>query len=96
MIESLRKLRKAYGQGFAIPSPVDAEGMVSLDDMARGFASRLISLFTRNAEGKRSVYGDQRLWQDDPQWCNYPSSTSISTATTAGGLVPPTRQDGPG
>jgi hypothetical protein len=71
MIESLRKLRKAYGQGFTIPSPVDGEGMVSLDDMARGFANRLISLFTRNADGKRPVYGDQPLWQDDPHWCNY-------------------------
>jgi hypothetical protein len=71
MIESLRKLRKAYGQAFAIPSPVDGEGMVSLDDMARGFANRLLSLFTRNADGQRPVYGDQSLWQDDPHWCNY-------------------------
>jgi hypothetical protein len=71
MIESLRKLRKAYGQGFAIPSPVPGEGMVTPDEMARGFADRMISMFTRNAEGKRPIYGDQRLLQDDPHWRDY-------------------------
>ena len=53
MIESLRKLRKAYGGAFAIPSPVDSEGIVTPDDIARGFANRLISLFTRDASGRR-------------------------------------------
>ena len=71
MIESLRKLRKAYGREFAIPSPVNGEGMITLDDMARGFANRLISLFTRQASGKRPVYGDNRLLQDDPHWRDY-------------------------
>jgi hypothetical protein len=71
MIESLRKLRKAYGHTFVIPSPVDGEALVSLDDMARGFANRLINLFARNASGQRPIYGDQPLWQDDPHWRNY-------------------------
>ena len=71
MIESLRKLRKAYGGAFAIPSPVDSEGIVTPDDIARGFANRLISLFTRDASGRRPIYGDNRLLQDDPHWRDY-------------------------
>jgi hypothetical protein len=68
MIESLRKLRKAYGRSFHIPSPVPGEGLVTLDDMARGFANRLITLFTRDAAGKRPMYNAMSLFQHDPYW----------------------------
>ena len=44
MIESLRKLRRAYGSQFAIPSPAPDEGLVTPDDIARGFANRLINI----------------------------------------------------
>ncbi len=57
MIESLRKLGKAYGQQFAVESPVPGEPPVKLDEMARGFAERLIRLFTRDADGRRPVHG---------------------------------------
>jgi hypothetical protein len=71
MIESLRKLRKAYGSQFAIPSPASDEGMVTPDDIARGFANRLIRIFTRDASGRRPVYGNHRMWQEDPHWRDY-------------------------
>jgi hypothetical protein len=31
----------------------------------------MISLFTRNTSGKRPIYGDMRLFQDDPHWRDY-------------------------
>jgi hypothetical protein len=71
MIESLRKLRRAYGRQFAIHSPASEEGMVTPDDIARGFANRLIRIFTRDASGRRPVYGNQRMWQEDPHWRDY-------------------------
>jgi len=71
MIESLRKLRRAYGSKFAIHSPASGEGMVTPDDIARGFANRLIRIFTRDASGRRPVYGNQRMWQEDPHWRDY-------------------------
>jgi hypothetical protein len=71
MIESLRKLRKAYGREFTITSRTAGEGTVTLDEIARGFANRMISLFTRNTSGKRPIYGDMRLFQDDPHWRDY-------------------------
>ena len=71
MIESLRKLRRAYGSKFAIHSPALEEGMVTPDDIARGFANRLIRIFTRDASGRRPVYGNQRMWQEDPHWRDY-------------------------
>jgi hypothetical protein len=71
MIESLRKLRKAYGGAFTIASRTAGEGTVTLDEMAQGFANRMISLFSRNAAGKRPVYGDMHLFQHDPNWRDY-------------------------
>jgi hypothetical protein len=71
LIESLRKLRKAYGDGFTIQSRDEGEGTVTLDDMARGFANSLIRLFTRNEFSQRPIYGNTRKFQDDPHWRDY-------------------------
>jgi hypothetical protein len=68
MIEALRKLGTAYGPLFTIESPVASEGSVTLKEMAEGFANRLLSLFTRDDEGERPVYGGNRKFQDDPHW----------------------------
>jgi hypothetical protein len=71
LIESLRKLRKAYGDGFTIQSRDEGEGTVTLDEMARGFANSLIRLFTRNEFSQRPIYGNTRKFQDDPHWRDY-------------------------
>jgi hypothetical protein len=86
MIESLRKLRKAYGETFTIPSAVDGEGEITLDEMTRGFAERLIGLFARpphplgGGEGEsspdvrqseRPVYGKRGKFQNDAHWHDY-------------------------
>ncbi|MFL6254976.1 MAG: MGH1-like glycoside hydrolase domain-containing protein, partial [Pyrinomonadaceae bacterium] len=68
MIESLRKLGKAYGQQLAIDSSVPGEPDVKLDEMASGFAERLISLFTRGADGRRPAHGPYEKFQHDPHW----------------------------
>ena len=36
--------------------------------MARGFADRLIKLFTRDDEGRRPVHGWYGKFQNDPHW----------------------------
>ncbi len=61
MIESLRKLGEAYGPSFAVAGVTPAE-------MARGLARRLVSLFERDASGRRPAHGGQRKFQDDPHW----------------------------
>jgi hypothetical protein len=68
MIESLRKLGKAYGQQFAVESPVAGEPPVKLDEMARGFAERLIGLFTRDPGNRRPAHGWYEKFQTDPHW----------------------------
>jgi hypothetical protein len=71
MIESLRKLAKAYGSQFVIDSPVPGEADIKLDDIARGFANRLINIFTRDETGRRAVHGRYEKFQTDPHWRDY-------------------------
>jgi hypothetical protein len=68
MIESLRKLGKAYGPSFQVQSPVEGESPVTLDEMARGLADRLIAIFTRDGEGRRASHGWYGKFQSDPHW----------------------------
>jgi hypothetical protein len=68
MIESLRKLSKAYGKAFTVPGPGDGEKEITLDCMASGFAERLIRLFARDAQQRRPIYGRQKKFQTDPHW----------------------------
>ncbi|HKZ80993.1 MAG TPA: hypothetical protein VJ124_22165 [Pyrinomonadaceae bacterium] len=68
MIESLRKLGKAYGPLMKINNPVANEPAVGFDDMAKGFANRLISIFSRDTNGRRPVYGRIEKFQNDPHW----------------------------
>jgi hypothetical protein len=68
MIESLRKLGKAYGPLLEINNPVEDEPPITLDEMAKGFADRLISIFTRDENGRRAVYGWSQKFQNDPHW----------------------------
>ncbi|MFN2455844.1 MAG: glucosidase [Pyrinomonadaceae bacterium] len=68
MIESFRKLGKAYGSQLRIESASDNEPSVTLEEMAHGFADRMISMFTRNEQGMRPVYGNYEKFQNDPHW----------------------------
>jgi hypothetical protein len=68
MIESLRKLGKAFGGDFEINNPCAGEPPVTLDAMARGFADRQIDLFRRNEAGYRPVHGAYEKFQQDPHW----------------------------
>lgn len=67
MIESLRKLAKVYGDKVLITGEGD-NSSATLDEMANGFADRLISLFTNNANQRRPIFGKRAVLQEDPYW----------------------------
>jgi hypothetical protein len=68
MIESLRKLGKAYGPHFSVPLSDGSGREVTLTKMAEDIANRMIGIFTRNEEGNRPVYGGTKKFQEDPHW----------------------------
>lgn len=69
MIESLRKLGKAYGDTMKIRLDDGKEVMVG--DIAEHFANGMIDIFSRNGNDYRPVYGDCDKFQNDPQWRDY-------------------------
>jgi hypothetical protein len=64
LIESLRKLGKAFGGTVAS----GATPGVPFNDMASEIANRMIATFTRDQQGHRPVFGSSPKFQDDPHW----------------------------
>src|SRR5262249_8470312 len=69
LIDSFRKLARAYGPSAVMARP-DGSAL-SLGEMARELADRLISLFTRDEAGKRPLFGGGKKFQEDPHWKDY-------------------------
>jgi hypothetical protein len=68
MIESLRKLAKAYGSDFDLDLVDDRGAPVTFGRIARELADRQIALFTRDAHGRRPAHGTFEKLQCDPHW----------------------------
>lgn len=84
MIESLRKLDKAYGESLCIRS-YDGE-QVTAGQMAQRFANDLIAIFTRDASGRRPMYGGVAKLQDDPHWRDHIAFFEYFHGDTGAGL----------
>jgi hypothetical protein len=69
LIESLRKLAKAYGPDAGVASKAHGGRRLTFGELASDLAERLMSIFTRDpATGRRPVYGDDPRFADDPHW----------------------------
>src|SRR5262249_27061761 len=68
LIESLRKLGKAFGDTVTITAPALGEGPGSFPQTARAIAERLIRIFTRDVAGRRPVFGGAAKFQNDLHW----------------------------
>jgi len=69
IIESLKKLQKAYGSSFTVQ--LSSGESCSFDQLARRLADRLIGLFARNDTGERPVFGASAKFQRDPHFRDY-------------------------
>jgi hypothetical protein len=69
IIESLKKLQKAYGSSFKVRCPNGEER--TFDELARDIADRLITIFARDRNGNRPVFGDSTKLQTDPHFKDY-------------------------
>jgi hypothetical protein len=68
MVESLRRLGRAYGDTFKVVLPGRDEEEVDLTQVAGEIADRMIALFRRGDDGRRPVFGGAKRFQDDPLW----------------------------
>jgi hypothetical protein len=56
------------GDGFQVQCPTGSGQMMSLPAVADELSARLISIFCEGPDGRRPVFGDYRLMQEDPAW----------------------------
>jgi hypothetical protein len=83
MIELLRKLA-GYGDDITVESK---DGRVwTIGEIARAHADRLISIFARDASGRRPVYGGIERFQNDPHWRDYIQFHEYFHGDTGAGL----------
>ena len=68
LIESLQKFNHYYGDSLKVEFPTGSKKMLNLGEVATELSHRLIKLFLRSAEGKRPIYGDLKIFQEDPHW----------------------------
>ncbi len=71
LIHSLLRFGDALGPDFSVQAGGDgnaAGNPVTPRDAAREIANRMISIFTRGADGKRPVAGPYKKFQEDPHW----------------------------
>jgi hypothetical protein len=71
LIESLQKYYHYYGDTFTVECPRYSDNWITLDAAARELSRRLTSIFLRDAQGERPVFGGTPKFQTDPHWRDY-------------------------
>ncbi len=70
LIESLQKFDHFFGDSFKVECPTGSGRLMTLGEVAADLSLRLIRLFRRDPDGRRPIHGGQRLFQEDPRWCD--------------------------
>ena len=72
IIRALLQYYTYYGNDFTIECPTGSGRQMNLYQVAEEIARRLASIFLRDDEGRRPVYGGTRKFQEDPHWRDLP------------------------
>ncbi|MGZ3479655.1 MAG: MGH1-like glycoside hydrolase domain-containing protein, partial [Myxococcaceae bacterium] len=65
---ALLRLGAYFGDGFKVECPTGSGKEMNLFQVAHELAGRLIGTFTRDASGRRPVFGGSERFQTDPHW----------------------------
>lgn len=68
LIESLRKLGKAFGSHYRMVTPASGGTALSFHEIAGDIACRMMRLFELDEKGRRPYLGNEDLFQRDPLW----------------------------
>jgi len=71
IIRALLNFYLYYGDNFKIECPTGSGKMMNLFEVSKEIADRLIRTFTRDAQGRRPVYGGMEKFQTDPHFRDY-------------------------
>jgi len=68
LIRGLLNLYQFFGDDFKVECPTRSGNYMTLFEIAKEISRRLASIFLRDQDGKRPVYGGAKKFQDDPHW----------------------------
>jgi hypothetical protein len=68
LIESLQKFGYYHGDAIQVECPSGSGNFMPLDEVAAELSRRLSRLFLKDADGRRPVYEDSPLFQNDPHF----------------------------
>jgi hypothetical protein len=71
IIRGLLSLYLYYGNNFKIECPTGSGKMMNLFEVAKEIGRRLESIFLRDKDGRRPVYGGAQKFQTDLHWRDY-------------------------
>ena len=71
IIRGLLLMHPFYGPDFKVECPTGSGKYMTLFEVAQEIARRNASMFLRDENGKRPVYGGSKKFQDDPHWRDY-------------------------
>jgi hypothetical protein len=71
IIRALLQYYAYYGDGFTVECPTGSGRQMTLYQVAEEIARRLASIFLRDDDGRRPVYGGSEKFQKDPHWRDY-------------------------
>ena len=68
IVRALLQYYAYYGDSFKIECPTGSGHLMTLYEVAADLSRRLSSIFLRNGDDRRAVYGNSRTFQEDPHW----------------------------
>jgi hypothetical protein len=71
LISGLLEMYPFYGDDFKVECPTGSGRYMTLFEVAKEISCRLSSIFLRDSQSRRPVYGGARKFQDDPHWRDY-------------------------
>jgi hypothetical protein len=71
LVRGLLNLYQFYGDEFKVECPTGSDNYMTLFEVAKELSGRLCSIFLRDKDGKRPVYGGTKKFQEDPHWKDY-------------------------
>jgi hypothetical protein len=71
IIRALLQYYTYYGNGFIVECPTGSGQQMTLYQVAEQLTRRLSSIFLREEDGHRPVYGGTKKFQEDPYWRDY-------------------------
>jgi hypothetical protein len=72
IIRALLQYHLFYGDDFKIECPTGSGRQMNLYQVAQEIGRRLESIFARDRDGRRPVFGGSEKFQKDPHWRDYP------------------------